>query len=185
MMDAFRVELNRQRRWASAARMTTEKAHTKHERLKHVTNDSRLDLSFIIVSDTCRRHRPLFCHLHNNNRLWHVSEPDSCASADCIAQEQIKGGKFCGLQSGTKKSHISWRHKHVFNISACKHDKLRFNQLWKCVQLVVVVVAVLVSPPSTSTSMQETNNFPIKTFLSSQQIKLQIESNNIVFSTMR
>lgn len=48
------------------------KAHTKHERLKHVTNDSRLDLSFIIVSDTCRSHRPLFCHLHNNNMLWHV-----------------------------------------------------------------------------------------------------------------
>lgn len=62
-------------------RATTGKAHiAPRKRLKHVTNDSRLDLSFIIVSDTCPRHRPLFCRLRNNNMLWHVSPgPDFLA----------------------------------------------------------------------------------------------------------
>lgn len=65
--------------WIAEVKSERWRQHTEHERLKHVANDSRLDLSFIIVFDTCRRHRPLFCRLHNNNRLWHVSEPDSCA----------------------------------------------------------------------------------------------------------
>lgn len=105
--------------------------HTKHERLKHVTNDSRLDLSFIIVFDTCRRHRPLFCHLHNNNRLWHVA-PNLIPVRLCIVKctKANKENKIFG-KFPTKKSHISWRHKHVFNISACKHDKLRFQSIMK------------------------------------------------------
>ena len=68
------------------------------------------------------------------------------------------------------------RHKHVFNTLACKHDKLRFNQLWKCSYI-----------SRLSHLSRKLTIFPLKLFsLSSQQIKLQIESNNIVdFRTNR
>lgn len=114
-------------------RATTGKAHkTPRKRLKHVTNDSRLDLSFIIVSDTCR-HRPLFCRLRNNNMLWHVSPgPDFMA---CI----VVG---CTTEANRRKTEASRRkviyHKGMNTYSIfrlpCKHDKLRFNQLWKCIR---------------------------------------------------
>lgn len=138
----------------SLKRRTMTKTHTEHERLKHVTNDSRLDLSFIIVPDTCRRHHPLFYHLRNNN---------SCGTSRnrtwFLLYRQMHKSKYKKrwqrFANGVKKSHISWRHKHVFNISARKHDKLRFNQLWKYLSL----LSSHLRPP-------ETNNFPIKTFLS-------------------
>lgn len=93
----------------------------------------------------------------------------------CVSSNAHKSKHNERTRSLPKKSHISWTgHEHVFNISACKHDKLRFNQLWKC--------TLSLRRRLTSAHTQETNNFPIKTFLLSlQQIKLQIESNNIVF----
>lgn len=97
----------------------------------------------------------------------------------CVSSNAHKSKHNERTRSLPKKSHISWTgHEHVFNISARKHDKLRFNQLWKC----TLSFAFAPSSSHLRPHTQETNNFPIKTFLLSlQRIKLQIESNNIVF----
>lgn len=164
-----------QRRWKSGARTMTE---NQRERLKHVTNDLRLDLSFIIVSDTCPRHHPLFCRLRNNNSVLYVARLGTwfLLYRQLHKSKHKKKRQRDTFADRMKKSHILWKHKHVFNISASKQDKLRFNQLWKCTHVSLHVVSHL--HPSA-----ETHNFPIKTFLPRihQQIKLQIESNNIIF----
>lgn len=140
----------------------------KLERLKHVTNDSRWDLSFIIVSDTCcRHHRPLFCHLHTTTTIGCGTSRNLIPVFRTVQmhkskQEAMPSNIFAVLEQ-SKENHISRRHKHVFNISACKHDELRFNQLWKCVHIVFTLIA-------TSFQRIPGNNFPIKTFLAATNI---------------
>jgi hypothetical protein len=55
-------------------------APTDQKRWKHVTNDSRLDLSFIIVSDTCRRHHPL-CSLSPAPRFAERNNSMCCGTS--------------------------------------------------------------------------------------------------------
>lgn len=108
------------------------------KRLKHVTNDSRLDLSLLLflIHVVVVIH---FSAVYVTTTVLLVSEPDSCCIVNCTKANTRGEGRDIFVYR-VKKSHISWRHKHVFNISASKQDKLRFNQLWKCIHVSLHVV---------------------------------------------